>query len=79
LLLRRIAPVIQLQVVQESLEDVELRLVVARPLTEAEEAALAAHLQAMLAWPFRIRITYYETEIPAGPGGKYEDFVSRVA
>jgi len=76
---RRIAPVIQLQVVQESLEDVELRLVVARPLTEAEEAALAAHLQAMLAWPFRIRITYYETEIPAGPGGKYEDFVSRVA
>jgi len=75
----RIAPVNQLQVVQESLNDVELRLVVARPLTAAEEGGLIAHIQTTLAWPFRVRITYYEKEIPAAPGGKFEDFISRVA
>jgi phenylacetate-CoA ligase len=76
---RRIAPVVQVQSVQETLEQFEMRLVVERPLTETEEAGLRSHLQTMLGWPVAVRLTYFDGALPPAPGGKMEDFISLVA
>jgi phenylacetate-CoA ligase len=67
----------QFQVVQHEIEDVELRLVVSRKLSESEEAVLRNLLQRSLRYPFEVRITYSD-RIPAGPTGKFEDFCSHV-
>lgn len=75
---RDIAPVRQYQLVQNSLEEIEVRFVVERPLTAAEEARLAAVIQAALGHPFRLKFVYFAGEIPRGPGGKFEEFISRV-
>jgi len=76
---RDVAPVRQYQLVQHSLEEVELRLVTDRALSVDEEHRLAAIVQRWLQHPFRVRFSYFEGRIPRGPGGKFEDFVSLVA
>ena len=76
---REVAPVQQYQMVQHSLEEIELRLVTERVLSAEEEAKLVAVVQRWLQYPFRVRFTYYDGRIPRGPGGKFEDFVSLVA
>lgn len=75
---REVAPVRQYQMVQHSLEEIELRLVTDRPLSAEEEAKLAAVVQRWLQHPFQVRFTYFAGRIPRGPGGKFEDFVSLV-
>jgi phenylacetate-CoA ligase len=75
---REIAPVRQYQVVQEGRQQVEMRLVVERPLTSHEEENLIAHVQASLRYPFAIRLSYFENKIPADATGKFEEFVCRV-
>lgn len=72
-----IAPVRQYQLVQKTLEHLELRLVADRPLTGSEEDALRAILVDRLRHPFRITFAY-PSEIPRSAGGKYEDFRSEV-
>jgi len=72
---RAIAPVAQYQLVQDGPETIEVRLVVERPLTAGEEAALAAHIQASLGYPFALRLTYFPERIPTGRNGKFEEFV----
>lgn len=73
-----IAPsVTQFQFIQHSLEQVEARLVVSRPLDRQEEAALRAHIQASLGHPFEIMFTYHD-RIPRSASGKFEEFISRV-
>ena len=76
---REIAPVRQYQLIQHTLEEIEARFVVDRPLTRDEEAQLARVIQSALGHPFRIAFTYLAGEIPRGPGGKFEEFVSRLA
>lgn len=76
---RRIAPVVQLQIIQESVDLFELRLVVARPLTDAEESGLREHLRTTLGWPAEVRLSYFDDAIPGAPGGKFEDFICRVS
>ena len=66
-------PVRQRQVIQKSLEEVELRLVVQRPLTDSEEEQACATLRAKLGHPFRVTISYH-SEIPRSRGGKFEEF-----
>ena len=66
-------PVRQRQVIQKSLEEVELRLVVARPLTGPEEEEARTTLRASLGHPFRVTISYHN-EIPRSRGGKFEEF-----
>jgi phenylacetate-CoA ligase len=75
---RDIAPIRQYQFVQRTREAVEARFVTDRPLTGEEEARLAGVIQAALGYPFRLTFTYFEGEIPRGPGGKFEEFVSEV-
>jgi phenylacetate-CoA ligase len=71
-------PVIQFQIVQRTRTALEARLVVARPLTAAEEDTLRASLNEHCGAAFDISFTYLP-EIARGPGGKYEDFYSEVA
>lgn len=73
-----LAPVLQQQLVQISLEAIEVRLVTARPLTPAEEGRLRGHILSKLPAPFEIRFSYHDN-LPRGSGGKFEDFVSQVA
>lgn len=73
-----LAPVVRQQLVQISLEAIEVRLVTARPLTAEEEARLRAHILSKLPAPFDLRFSYHD-DLPRGSGGKFEDFVSRIA
>jgi phenylacetate-CoA ligase len=68
----------QFQCVQHSLEEVELKLVSERPLDAAEQATVGALMQRNLGHAFRIHFSFPE-EIPRGPTGKYEDFLSLIA
>jgi phenylacetate-CoA ligase len=76
---RSIAPVQQFQVIQDSLSTVEAKLVVERRLTASEEDGLRALIVESLGHRFDVRFTYVQGRIPAGPTGKYEEFVCRVA
>lgn len=73
-----IAPVRQFQVVQRSLEDIEVLLVVTRPLTAEEESALRVLILRNLGHSFSIRFSYRE-DIPRTASGKYEEFRSEVS
>jgi phenylacetate-CoA ligase len=73
----KIAPIRQLQVVQTSLEHMEVRLVAARQITPEEEAKLAELFRGRLGHPFDLTFTYHD-QIPRSPGGKYEEFRSEL-
>jgi phenylacetate-CoA ligase len=75
---REVAPVSQYQLIQESQLVIEARLVCERPLGADEEARLREVMIGSLGFPFAIRFTYFADRIPAGEGGKYEEFVCRV-
>ena len=75
---RDIAPVRQYQVIQHSLERATLRLAVERPLSIAEEEALAEKLLELLGFRCNVEIAYFSPEIPRGPGGKFEDFICEI-
>ncbi len=67
----------QFQMVQKSLELLEMRLVTERPLTQDEEVRLREIVLKRLGHPFEIILTYRDT-IPRGAGGKFEDFKSEI-
>jgi phenylacetate-CoA ligase len=68
----------QYQMIQRSLEDVEARLVVDKPLTAEVETRLRTVLQGAIGYPFHISFIYFSGELPRGPRGKFEEFVSRL-
>lgn len=72
-----IAPVRQHQIVQTSISALEVRLVVERPLTVAEETALARHVTARL--PTEMAVSFaYTKAVRRAADGKFEDFISLV-
>lgn len=73
----QIAPILQHQFVQKSVDTLEARLVTERPLSEEEEEALRRHIGSRLPFAMTILFTYHR-EIPRSEGGKYEDFISEV-
>jgi phenylacetate-CoA ligase len=73
-----IAPIRRFKVVQKSLSDIEVRLIVARPLLESETAALRAHLTDQFGHPFNWHFVFLD-EFPPQPGDKFEDFISEVS
>lgn len=75
---RSVAPVLAAQVVQKSLSEVEMRLVVERQLTAGEEHALAEILLQYLGNRFAVSFAYLD-RLPRTADGKFEDFVSQVA
>lgn len=74
---REIAPITQYQVIQETRDSVEVRLVTERTLTASEEDALRAHIQTSLGYPFALRFSYFDGKIPVGSTGKFEEFICR--
>jgi phenylacetate-CoA ligase len=73
-----IAPIRRFKVVQKTLQDVEIRLIVERPLSSAEVDNLRAHFTAQFGHPFNWRFVFLD-EFPPQAGDKFEDFVSEVA
>jgi phenylacetate-CoA ligase len=67
----------QAQFVQREIGAIDLRLVVSRPLTDAEEAKLTRVIRDSLGHPFDIRFVYVE-RIERSAGGKFEDFLSQL-
>ena len=59
------------------MDEIEVKLVVAEPVTAEQEERLRAKLTESFRHPFRFRFTYAE-EIPTGPSGKFEDFISKL-
>ena len=75
---REIAPITQYQMVQTALDRIELRLVAERKVTKAEQNELRHYLQKALKHPFTIDFSFHEGRLPAGPNGKFEEFVSMI-
>lgn len=75
---REIAPIQQYQLIQEQIEEIEVRLVAARPLTSDEEHKLCMVIQKALDYPFQLRFTYFDKQIPLAANGKFEEFICRV-
>jgi phenylacetate-CoA ligase len=76
---RAIADVLQYQLVQHSLDEVEMRI--ATPtgaLSQSQEQQLARIVQESLHHPFRVRFSCFEGELPRAAAGKFEEFVSYV-
>ena len=73
----KIGPIRQMQVVQHSQTEIEVKLVLTQPMDEVTEQQLRDAIAADLDPEFQIRLTYVD-EIPRAATGKYEDFVSKV-
>ncbi len=73
----RIAPVRQIQLVQMTPDDIDVKLVMAHPMTAAGEERLRDYMRGRLGHPFRIRFIFVD-DIPRSAGGKFEDFVSAI-
>ena len=67
----------QMQIIQHAMDDIEIKLVTAKPFSDDEEALVQQRFRACTGHPFPTRITYHD-EIPRGPSGKFEDFRSEV-
>lgn len=70
-----VAPVQQFRLVQESLEQLTLQLVVREPLQPGAEARIKRLVLETVKYPFKLRLEY-TSEIPRSPSGKFEDFLS---
>lgn len=75
--LMEVAPLIQLQLVQIALDRIDVRLVVERPVTEAEEHAMREHLGPLFGAGMKLTFSYVD-RIQRGAGGKFEDFICAV-
>ena len=67
----------QFQCVQHTIQRVEIKLVTERELTLEEQSRVTQLMQGHLGYPFEIFYTFLE-DIPRGPNGKFEEFVSLV-
>jgi phenylacetate-CoA ligase len=72
-----IAPVRQIQIIQETLHAINVKLAVERGLTEAEATALKTLIGRRLGDVFDITLTCVD-EIPLSRGGKFQDFISNI-
>ena len=71
-------PIIQFQLIQHALDDIEVRLVTARPFTKADEALFTEHLHKVFEHPFPLRFVYFEERLPLAVNGKREDFICKI-
>ncbi|HVP86342.1 MAG TPA: hypothetical protein VMS78_16595 [Rhizomicrobium sp.] len=75
---RDVAPIAQYQMVQISRDEIEVRLVTETPLGAGQVSDLSNVIWEALGHPFTLRFVYFDGRIPAGPRGKFEEFVSQV-
>ena len=72
-------PIRQFQLIQLSLEKLELRLQVARAVSADEQQAIRAQVLKTIGHPFALDLQFYDAPLPKGPSGKFEQFVSLLA
>jgi len=65
----------QFQIVRRAEEELEMKLVVSRELSENEAEALRQRIRKQFDYPFAVTFTYHD-EIPRAPGGKFQYYVS---
>jgi len=70
-------PIRQLQLVQQSLDHIEVRVVAERVLNEGEKVKLVSALQNCLGHPFNMSVREL-ADIPRAASHKFEDFISEV-
>ncbi len=75
---RDIAPVRQYQLIQRTLQSVEVRLACDRALSAAEQAQLGAVITTALGYPFDLRFEFFERDLPRAANGKFEEFVCAI-
>lgn len=75
--LTAIASLRQFQIVQTSLDEIEVKVVAAGALSAEEEERFRAYLVENFRHPFAIRFIHVD-EIPRSPSGKFEGFISLV-
>ncbi len=73
-----VPPITRYQMIQHAVDRFELKLVVDRPLTQAEEALLFEIEQESLGYEFELELTYHDALAPSGTRGKFEEFVSMI-
>ena len=73
----KIAPVMQFQFIQKTLENIEVKLVVGHPLNAQQEERLKQLMNSKLGYAFDLEFSYHD-EIPRSACGKFEDFISLV-
>jgi|LNFM01.2.fsa_nt_gb phenylacetate-CoA ligase len=76
---RDIAPLRQYQLIQRSLEEIEVRLVCDRALSTDEETRLATVIRDALGHPFVLRFMFFDGELPRSANGKFEEFVCAIS
>lgn len=74
---RKIVRVQKFQFIQHTVHEVEIKLVVVSRLNEEEEDKFKQLVKKNLGYPFQITLSYHD-QIPLGPTGKYEEFISLV-
>jgi phenylacetate-CoA ligase len=75
--LHEIAPVQQFQAVQHTLNDIEIRLVLPRPISSEEREKIIAKFHDMLGVSFNFEIRQVES-LKRSASGKYEEFISEL-
>ncbi|MDP1735078.1 MAG: hypothetical protein Q8L44_12040 [Sulfuritalea sp.] len=75
--LQAIAPIELMQMIQTSLDEIQVRLVMARALDESEIRNLTTFIQGNLGYPFRLRFDYVDS-IRNSANGKIEQFISLI-
>lgn len=68
----------QFQVVQKSLDVIEVRLASSRPFTAEETASITAAFKKAFGHDFEIRWVYVD-EFPRSSSGKFEEFISEIS
>lgn len=76
--IRSVTPIIQAQFVQTALDTVELRAVCSRDLSPEETEDAVVKTRQALGYAFDVRVVRL-AEIPRGPTGKFEEFLSLIA
>ena len=77
-MLSDIAPEIrQFQLVQKTLDDIEVKLAVIMPLTSSRESQIAQYLTEKFGHPFHYQFVYVDN-IPRSANGKFEEFKSEL-
>lgn len=71
----QVAPIRQFQIVQHTLDEIELKLVVGEKLTEEQEVRIKEILGESLGHPFAVKLSYHAA-LARSASGKFEDFVS---
>jgi phenylacetate-CoA ligase len=75
--LQEIAPIELMQMIQHNTDEIDVRLVMPRPLTEGEREKLATFIHTNLGHPFRLNFSYTNS-IRNSVNGKIEQFISLI-